>query len=235
MDINKLILLGTVTLFIYFFFIEIFTILFRLTGMTRSKSRFQVISLFTNSGYTTQEAELIMNHQLRRKLANTTMIFGYLLNVTVISVLINIIMTLGNSQSQDVWKFVLYIGGFFAVLTIISKIRFVSRFFQFMTKRIAVVLFYGKHANIIEVLDNYDQNSIVEVTVRVLPKILDQVPLKANGVKSEYGIQVLAINRSHQVITDVSGEDFIRKGDRLVLFGKMRNIRELFLHLESVD
>jgi len=33
MDINKIILLAAVTLFIYFFFIEIFTMLFRITGM----------------------------------------------------------------------------------------------------------------------------------------------------------------------------------------------------------
>ena len=36
---------------------DIITILFRLTGMTEERARFQVISLLTNSGFTTQESE----------------------------------------------------------------------------------------------------------------------------------------------------------------------------------
>jgi hypothetical protein len=224
MDINKIILLAAVTLFIYFFFIEIFTMLFRITGMTRNKSRFQVITLFTNSGYTTQEAELIMSHHLRRKLANTTMLFGYILNVTVISVLVNIIMTLGNSQSQDVWKFVIFIGSAFILVTVISKVKFIDRLLQSFIKKIAVKFIYGKKKNVIEVLDNYDQNSIAEVHIDYLPVLCDHIPLKDNGIKSIYGIQVLAIKRKHKVNTEVSGEDFIEKGDLVVLFGRIQNI-----------
>ncbi len=127
MNLDQLLLLGIVTFLIYFIFIEIFTVLFRLTGMPRNKSRFQVISLFTNSGYTTQEAELIVNHQMRRKLATTTMLLGYALNVTVISVLINIIMTLGNTGStSEVWRFILLFGGFIILVYLLGKIKWID-------------------------------------------------------------------------------------------------------------
>lgn len=233
MDINKLILLTSITLFIYFFFIQIFTILFRMTGMTKSKSRFQVISLFTNSGYTTQEAELIVNHQARRKLANTTMLFGYMLNVTVISVLINVILTLGNSQSQDVWKFVAVLAGLFFLFFIISRFKFIDNFFQTIIQKIAIKFIYGKQTNIIEVLDNYSSNAICEILIRYLPAVCDKVPLKENGIKSEHGIQVLAIQRKSHVNSDVSGEDFIETGDRIIVYGKLKNIKDVFLFGEE--
>ncbi|MDD3478548.1 MAG: TrkA C-terminal domain-containing protein [Candidatus Izemoplasmatales bacterium] len=235
MDVNRMILLGMVVLLIYFFFIEIFTVLFRLTGMTKSKSRFQVISLFTNSGYTTQEAELIMNHQLRRRLANTTMLFGYILNVTVISVLINIIMTLGTAQSTDVWKFVIYLGSFFILLTIIGRIRFIDRFFQNLIKRVAVLFLYRKNTNILEVLDHYDNNAIVEVALKHVPTYLEGIPLKDNGLKTEHGLTILAIQRNNHTLVRITGEDLLLEGDLVVVFGSLKQIREVFLTVEESE
>lgn len=72
MGINALILMGLSIILVYVIFIEIFTIIFRLTGLTNDKARFQVISLFTNSGFTTQEAELIVSSRVRRRIANIT-------------------------------------------------------------------------------------------------------------------------------------------------------------------
>ncbi|MBU0996567.1 MAG: TrkA C-terminal domain-containing protein [Firmicutes bacterium] len=235
MSLNNMILLGLVTMLIYFFFIEIFTVLFRLTGLTKSKSRFQVISLFTNSGYTTQEAELVMSNHVRRRLANTTMLFGYILNVTVISVLINIIMTLSSSASQDVWIFVLILGGFFIALFIISRIKFVDQFFQMIIKGIAIFFVYSKDMNVIEILDNYEQKSIAEVSIRNLPDILTNTPLRENGMKANFGIQVLAIKRGKMMITDVSGDEILKPNDLIVVFGKIRKIKELFLKEPQTD
>ena len=52
---------------IYLFAIEIFSVAFKLTGMATSKIRFQVASLFTGTGYTTAESELIAKDEKRRK------------------------------------------------------------------------------------------------------------------------------------------------------------------------
>ena len=60
----------------YILIIDIFTILFRMSGMTEEKAKFQVISLLTNSGYTTKESELVVSKLLRRKLARTVMLLS---------------------------------------------------------------------------------------------------------------------------------------------------------------
>ena len=46
---------------LYILIIDVFTILFRMSGMTEEKAKFQVISLLTNSGYTTKESELVVD------------------------------------------------------------------------------------------------------------------------------------------------------------------------------
>ena len=50
---------------IYLFVIEVFSVAFKLTGMATSKIRFQVASLFTGTGYTTAESELIAKDEKR--------------------------------------------------------------------------------------------------------------------------------------------------------------------------
>ena len=40
-----------------------------ITGINESKARFQVVSLVTNTGFTTEDSELIMNSKLRKKIA----------------------------------------------------------------------------------------------------------------------------------------------------------------------
>ncbi|MBU4542150.1 MAG: hypothetical protein KJ774_13160 [Firmicutes bacterium] len=62
----------------YFIVVEIFTVLFRLTGLREDKARFQAVSCMTNSGFTTRESELILNSTVRRNLARVMMLFGYL-------------------------------------------------------------------------------------------------------------------------------------------------------------
>ena len=48
--------LFTFMIIVYWIISELFTILFRLTGLPDEKARFQVISLLTGSGFTTRES-----------------------------------------------------------------------------------------------------------------------------------------------------------------------------------
>ncbi|MED3561442.1 hypothetical protein [Bacillus xiapuensis] len=76
-------------LLIYFIIIvgviEIFVVLFRLTGLKLEISRFQVISLMTGTGFTTDESELILGHPIRRKLATFLILFGAFSLAVIIS------------------------------------------------------------------------------------------------------------------------------------------------------
>jgi hypothetical protein len=228
MGINALILLGLSIILIYVIFIEIFTVIFKMTGLTNDKARFQVISLFTNSGFTTQEAELIVNSKIRRKIANLTMLSGFILNVTVISVLVNVFITLGQAESTDVLKFFLVIGGFFVVMYILKKLKVFEFLLKGITERITNRIIYGGNTNVIEVLDTYGKNSIVQIKIINLPEILNNVTLEKSDLRSN-GINVLAITRDGETNAHVTKDDIIKAHDRIILFGRLASIKKVFL------
>ena len=59
--------LFSVIILIYLVITELFTILFRFTGLPDERARFQVISLLTGCGYTTRESEMILSNRRRRR------------------------------------------------------------------------------------------------------------------------------------------------------------------------
>ena len=69
MDLMTSVILIMVFIIIYVILIEIFSMLFRITGLTKEKASFQAISLLTNCGFTTGESEVITSDRLRRRIA----------------------------------------------------------------------------------------------------------------------------------------------------------------------
>jgi len=229
MGINALILMGLSIILVYIVFIEIFTIIFRLTGLTNDKAKFQVISLFTNSGFTTQEAELIVNSRIRRRIANLTMLSGFILNVTVISVLVNVFITLGSAQSNDILKFFLFIGGFFILLFILRKLKVFEFLLRGIVERVTNRVIYGGETNIVEILDHFGKNSIAQIRIINLPEILENTTLEHSDIRKKYSVNVLAIIRGGETNANVTKDDIIEKDDRIIVFGRIQNIKKLFI------
>ena len=67
MDLVTSILAISIAIVLYIYTIEVFTILFRITGLTKEKAKFQVISLITCSGYTTSEAEIVTTNNFENE------------------------------------------------------------------------------------------------------------------------------------------------------------------------
>ena len=59
-------LLFSVIILIYWIILELFTVMFRITGLPDDKARFQVLSLLTGAGFTTRESESILSLNLHR-------------------------------------------------------------------------------------------------------------------------------------------------------------------------
>ncbi len=76
MSINAALLIILLLIAVFFLFVEIFTVLFMLTGLPERKARFQVISILTNTGFATGESEVITSSRRRRRLATITMLFS---------------------------------------------------------------------------------------------------------------------------------------------------------------
>lgn len=65
--------------------IEIAAMLFMATGLKKQIARYQVISMLTATGFTTDEASLIIDHPIRRKISAAVILFGYFSLAVMIS------------------------------------------------------------------------------------------------------------------------------------------------------
>ena len=59
-----------------FLFVRAASIALMMTGLAKPKARFQALSAFSGTGFTTREAESIVNHPQRRKIVRWLMMGG---------------------------------------------------------------------------------------------------------------------------------------------------------------
>ncbi len=70
----------------------------RLTGLPDTVARFQCVSALTGTGFTTGEAEMIVNYPIRRRIVVTLMVLG---NLGLVSIASTFIVALVNADSSD--------------------------------------------------------------------------------------------------------------------------------------
>ncbi|MCQ6562453.1 TrkA C-terminal domain-containing protein [Paenibacillus mendelii] len=78
---------------VVFLVMEISVSLLVFTGLEPEKSRFQVVSMLTATGFTTEESELILRHPVRRKIGLFLILFGVFSLAVVISTISSILST----------------------------------------------------------------------------------------------------------------------------------------------
>ena len=78
-----------IVLFVSFIIVRIGAIAFQLTGLEWSIAKFQSLSCFTATGFTTKEAELITSSRQRRKIASFLIVLGHAGLVTMVATLAN--------------------------------------------------------------------------------------------------------------------------------------------------
>ena len=123
---------------ISFTLVRISAVILRLTGMSEGQARFQALSALTGTGFTTAEAELIVNYPIRRKVISNLMIIGNLGLVSVVSTLmISFLRTDANLASvltQLTW-ILAGVGGLCLLMMNPATDRFVCRIIDALLRR----------------------------------------------------------------------------------------------------
>ena len=241
MNIWLAISLILVVVTIYLFAIEIFSVAFKLTGLATNKIKFQVASLFTATGFTTSESELIVNNEKRRKIATACMYTGHVFSVAIMGLIANLMINIFLSFNKTAgiefavptftewYMILLYITSGFFVLMLILKIPPVNKRFQRFLEAIAINSSkYSRNSNLITILDMYSKHAIAEVVLNSLPDYAKETPLSEMELTKKYSINVLSIKRGKRII-DVTKDTMFRKGDVLVIYGLTNDIKEAFI------
>ncbi len=211
---------------------EIFTILFRLTGLPEKKARFQAVSLLTTSGFTTAESELVMKVTLRRKIARAAMILGYTFSAAFISVLVSLIINVGTDgnkeTTEDLWIVVASLTAVLILFIILTKIKFVKNGFDKLVTTLSSRMLKNKSDNILTIIDKYSTAIIAEIYLAFIPELFTDKNLEKSRIKQEYGIVVLAVDRKNKIINNIHKDFVFEKGDVVTLYGDEKTIKDIF-------
>ncbi|WP_246615204.1 TrkA C-terminal domain-containing protein [Clostridium thailandense] len=206
--------------------IEFITVLFKLTGLSEEKARFQVISLLTGAGFTTKEAELITQHPLRRKLAQLLMLLGYIGFLTETSFLVNII-----KNSMNIRNIFILIS-FFIIIWLVSKNSLLLSFLDHIIEKIVLRKYtrkksVGKMYKLVNRAKGYGiYNIIIDDNSPLVGISLMNSNLKPNNMI------ILNIDKGNEFIGFPRRDYILEKGDNILIYGKIDQVIKTF-HLNQ--
>lgn len=211
-----------ICLIIFMIVIDIFAIMFKLTGLSIEKARFQVISLLTSTGYTTKESELIAQHPTRRKLASALMIISYVSTLTFISFLVNLL-----SKSLINVKSIAAILIFIILAVIFLKSQLLESIENIIEHIVEESRLWRKlNSRYINFITKHKGYCICEVYLSENCDLIGSSIRDSNLLNIE--IKVLSIDQGHELINFPMPDYIFRDNDKLTVYGNLHNIKHKF-------
>ena len=200
------------------------TIALTMTGLSQEAARFQARSAFTGTGFTTSEAENVVNHPVRRRIIMLLMI---LRSAGLVTIVLSLLLSFLGSGS-DIAKLTRlgWLAAGVAALWLLSSSkvfdRYLGRVINWALRR-WTRLDVRDYASLLRLSGEY---RVIEVQVRegdwVAGKNLQRCYLP------EEGITVLGISRADgSYVGGPKGETEIYAGDTLILYGRARKFQDL--------
>jgi hypothetical protein len=192
------------------------------TGMEARKARFQALSAITGTGFTTREAEDIINHPRRRTIASWLMFFG---NAGIILFVILLLLYIStNATSIPAVHILAAMGGLIVMLAIIWS-GAIDKFSTRLANGLSSSPLFISDISSREILHQAGDYSVVRITVgdrepEAGVRLGDSRPAKAK-------LKVLAIERGARVFPSPKSDTVIRPGDHLLCYGKTAEINKL--------
>jgi hypothetical protein len=200
--------------------IEISVTLMKLTGLKGTVARFQVISMLTGTGFTTDESKSIIDHPIRRKISMFLILFG----AFSLAVIISSISTLLTDDLRLMELSIII--GILLVLTVLVKVPFLNNRLSNKMKSEMYNHYELWEHPIEEVLFLEDEDVVMEIDIYEDSEFID---VKAFDVISHGAdINILFIESGEVKIRKELYEYKIKLGDNLFLYGNKKEIEETF-------
>ena len=214
---------------LYWVISELFTILFRFTGLPYGKARFQVTSLLTGCGFTMRESEMVVSTKSRRRLARITMLFGYVFNITIVTSLINVFLSLKQApQATSLLLAIIIPLVALAVIIIFIRVPAMRMRSNRWLEKIAGKVLNIEATNSMVVLDHIGRNAIARVTLVEVPEEFKGIPLSQSGLKEEKSILVMLVEKLGKHMEHPKADTMFEDGDRVTVFGDYSTICKTF-------
>ena len=225
--------------------VRIGAVAFELTGLDWTVAKFQALSCFTSTGFTTKESELIVKSQQRRKIATILMIIGHAGLVSLIATFVNSmrpsqlvhkvfqpIIHLDNMPTLSVLINIVIIAlACWLILSLFSRTKFSKK----LTK--VIQNFFIKKDFISRI---YVQDLVISaggfgiINIEVTKNSMLYHLSLADTVKQYPHMKILAIERGRNIITNLTDDTRMLLGDNIISYGKIDEIKKQ-LHQRLID
>lgn len=207
-------------IFVFFIIVRVATVILKLTGLDEKTARFQAVSAFTGTGFTTKEAELIFDQDLRRRTIMVLMIMG---KVGIVSMVGGIFLSFGRGSLGGTLLKTLVVLTFISGLYALTVSKGFNRALNRFIEKQLIVGGIVKQKTLEELYNLPAGYGIAQLTITQDSNEIGITLSEAGFNKKD--ILVLSIERAHQLIPFPRAEDVLEKGDKLLCYGLLGNMR----------
>jgi hypothetical protein len=199
------------------FVIRVASVALRLTGLTDASARFQALSAFTGTGFTTNESETIVNYPVRRRVIALLMIIG---NMGLITVFATVVISMVNTDGEtaEVIQQVIWLLGGLSLLWFLMLNKTADRILcSLIGKFLTSTTFLGQRSyqRLLQVGDGY---SICEHPVTHL--LHEDGHLNMSKITA-LDLSVLAVHTcTGELFVNQTPAETLNSTDTLTLFGR---------------
>ena len=229
LEISIVLLLGFIL--IYLALINLFIALFRISGITKEKSKFQIISMVTRIGLTSLDDEATKDKS-KRKTYIAYLICGNIFSIIICALLVNVFICLNNYSDHTLKNICISFAVFLFVIIVYNLPFIKGKIDLAIDKRANKIPSNVVDENLLTLLESYEKNVIVEVYLNSVPKILANKSLADSKIKEKHNVRVMLIKRKNSFI-EATKDTIVQKNDLLVVFGAMENIKNVFIKAEK--
>ncbi len=203
---------------------KVATVALIMTGLSHQIARFQARSAFTGTGFTTTEAENVVNHPVRRQIIMILMIVR---SAGLVTIIISLILSLvGTGQGPETVKRLVWLLGGVVVIWLLAKSKRLDHYLGNVIKWALsrwTDLDARDYASLLHLSGRY---RVMEIQVRPGDWLVGK-KLKDCDLHEE-GVTVLGIIRDDGSYIGVpKSTTEIYSGDTLILYGRSQSLQEL--------
>jgi hypothetical protein len=210
------------TILISFIVVRIGGFALQLTGIEPEVARFQALSAFSGTGFTTREAERVVGHRTRRRIVTILIILGNAGMVTVIA-------TLVASFTQEggyTWFFIrlaVIIGGIVGLYQLIIRSNVGHRALDRLQR--PVVNRILREAPAVEEIFHVEKDWAISLAM--MKGSSKSIGLSVADIAAGGDIEILGINRAGTYLIRPDGEEKIVEGDRLLVYANKKSVKRI--------
>jgi hypothetical protein len=196
-----------------------------MTGMDEKIARFQALSAFTRTGFTTREAELITGHPRRRVIVTWLMILG---NAGIITVIVTATSSLASTTSGGGLAIgVLLLIAIVIIIFLIAKYTPLVKIWEHFIQRRLFRSDYYEEGVSEDLLHPNKGYGLVKIFVARDSSFIGRTMLEANSPDNHFW--VVGIERGPDWFSLPRSSAKITENDRLIIYGNMDKINNDFV------